>query len=195
MKLHSGDIKRRPAQRFFHSGDLGWRWRDSYSVTHTRHTFELVGLQLRIEIGAVVQIDRHGVDIAAWPRRQRQPRQRAKALLHARHDVKERPAVGHAARPPPRRQRVAPSGAEDAGPFAAPLGVRGGGGAFGKRRGFIGASGRAAIASASNRFGAQDRFLPWLTTNRFAPDGTMEGDVIGGSAALARAAGVLRWPT
>src|SRR5580704_14425078 len=99
------------------------------------------------------------------------------------------------ARPGQRRQRGTPDGAEDICAFAAQLGIGGGGGAHGERHRRVGTFGRTVIASTAGRFGAQDRFLPWLKTNRFAPDGTMEGDGIGGSAAPARAAGVLRLPT
>ena len=124
LEFGAGKIRRRPAQRFLHAVDLGGRRRQPHAVSYPCQTLDFVGLDLGVEVAAIVEIKRHRIDIAARPRRRRQPRQNAKRLLHALHDVNERPALGHRPRPRQRQQRAMPDSAENPAALAAQLGAR-----------------------------------------------------------------------
>jgi hypothetical protein len=96
---------------------------ESHPIAQFRHAFEFVGLKLGVQIAAVVEVDRHRVDVTARPRRHRQPAEDAKALLHPLHDVQKAPTVRHATRSCQRLQRGFAFRAENPGALTAQLGA------------------------------------------------------------------------
>jgi hypothetical protein len=98
------------------------------------HALELVGLKLRVEIGAVVDIHRHRVDIATGADRHRQARQRPKTFFKPVHHMRHRPAVRHAARADQRLQRRLSGCTQNFGALAAQFGDGRGRSALTQRR-------------------------------------------------------------
>ncbi len=147
-----------------HARDLGRRRRQPDAIAYFGHALELVGLELRVEIALIVQVNRHRIDVAFGPGRQRQPGEHAECLFHAIHDVNERPALRNGSRARKRRQNARPKRAQNAAAFAAQLGAR-------RCRGPLGAaSGLTPSARYCAPRPAADRWQPcaFLLTRRAA---------------------------